>query len=174
MFTSNALLHALPMPVRLLKKGFDFERKESYQYIREKAPWPQSEDEMNDLWRKRVKNDWLRLKLAGKDAKSIAETLDKRYENMLNSISKVKSEDVFQILHERLCHCRSIRTPITSGVRASEDFDISMSLSLVGIGAVLQTKDEYTTVTGTAGGKSGSPVGKAEDRRSHRGCRTGR
>ena len=80
----------------LLKKGFDFRRKESYQYNREKAPWPQSENEMNDLWRKRVKNDWLRLKLAGKDAKSIAETLDKRYENMLNSISKVKSEDVFQ------------------------------------------------------------------------------
>jgi carboxyl-terminal processing protease len=129
----------------LLKKGFDFERKESYQYNREKAPWPKSEYEINDLWRKRVKNDWLRLKLAGKDAKSIAETLDKRYENMLNSISKVKSEDVFQNFMN--AYAMSI-DPHTNyfGVRASEDFDISMSLSLVGIGAVLQTKDEYTTV----------------------------
>ncbi len=60
----------------LLKQGFDFTQKESYQYIRDKAPWPKSEDEARDLWRKRVKNDWLRLKLAGKDEKSIVATLE--------------------------------------------------------------------------------------------------
>lgn len=143
----------------LLKKGFDFKRKESYQYNREKAPWPQSENEMNDLWRKRVKNDWLRLKLAGKDAKSIAETLDKRYENMLNSISKVKSEDVFQNFMN--AYAMSI-DPHTNyfGVRATEDFDISMSLSLVGIGAVLQTKDEYTTVRELLAGSPAALSGK--------------
>jgi carboxyl-terminal processing protease len=32
------------------------------------------------------------------------------------------------------------------GPRAAEDFDISMRLSLVGIGAVLQERDEYTTI----------------------------
>lgn len=143
----------------LLKQGFDFRRKESYQYSREKASWPQSEDEMNDLWRKRVKNDWLRLKLAGKDAKSIAETLDKRYDNMLNSISKVKSEDVFQNFMN--AYATSV-DPHTNyfGVRASEDFDISMSLSLVGIGAVLQTKDEYTTVRELLAGSPAALSGK--------------
>jgi carboxyl-terminal processing protease len=40
-----------------------------------------SDAEVKDLWRKRVKNDWLRLKLAGKDDKAIRETLDKRYES---------------------------------------------------------------------------------------------
>ena len=129
----------------LLKKGFDFGRKENYQFNREKSPWPKSEDELNDLWRKRVKNDWLRLKLAGKDAKSIAGTLDKRYENILNSISKVKSEDVFQYFMNAYATAIDPHTNYF-GIRASEDFDISMRLSLVGIGAVLQTKDEYTTV----------------------------
>ena len=143
----------------LLKKGFDFERKESYQYMREKAPWPQTEDEMNDLWRKRVKNDWLRLKLAGKDPKSIADTLDKRYENILSSIAKVKSEDVFQIFMN--AYATSI-DPHTNyfGPRASEDFDISMSLSLVGIGAELQTKDEYTTIRDLLAGSPAALSGK--------------
>ena len=143
----------------LLKKGFDFERKESYQYMREKAPWPHTEDEMNDLWRKRVKNDWLRLKLAGKDPKSIADTLDKRYENILSSIAKVKSEDVFQIFMN--AYATSI-DPHTNyfGPRASEDFDISMSLSLVGIGAELQTKDEYTTIRDLLAGSPAALSGK--------------
>jgi carboxyl-terminal processing protease len=51
----------------LLKDEFDFRQKENYQYAREKGPWLKSEVEMRDLWRKRVKNDWLRLKLAGKN-----------------------------------------------------------------------------------------------------------
>jgi carboxyl-terminal processing protease len=143
----------------LLKKGFDFGRKESYQYNREKAPWPQSEDEMNDLWRKRVKNDWLRLKLAGKDAKSIADTLDKRYDNILNSISKVKSEDVFQNFMNAYATAIDPHTNYF-GIRASEDFDISMRLSLVGIGAVLQTKDEYTTIRELLAGSPAALSGK--------------
>jgi len=64
----------------LLKTGFDFNAKEGYQFNRKDAPWAKSTGELNELWRKRVKNDWLRLKLAGKDNKSIVATLDKRYE----------------------------------------------------------------------------------------------
>ena len=62
----------------LLANGFDFTKKENYQLSRKNAPWPKSKDELNDLWRKRVKNDWLNLKLAGKDNQSIVETLGKR------------------------------------------------------------------------------------------------
>lgn len=129
----------------LLTKGFDFRKKESYQFSRKNASWPNSEDELNDLWRKRVKNDWLRLKLAGKDDKSIAETLGKRYDKSLESLSKVKSEDVFQSFMN--AYATSI-DPHTNyfGVRASEEFDITMKLSLVGIGAQLYDKDEYTTI----------------------------
>ena len=65
----------------LLKEGFDFNAKESYQYAKDDDPRARSVAEIHELWRKRAKNDWLRLKLAGKDASSIVETLDKRYES---------------------------------------------------------------------------------------------
>jgi carboxyl-terminal processing protease len=129
----------------LLKKGFDFRKKESYQISRKDDPWPKSEDEMNDLWRKHVKNDWLSLKLAGKGRKNIAEILDKRYANILKSVSNVESEDVFQAFMNAYTMAIDPHTNYF-GVRQSEDFDISMKLSLTGIGAELFTKDEYTTI----------------------------
>ncbi len=129
----------------LLKKPFNFEVKESYQYAREDAPWEKSTDDLNELWRKRVKNDWLRLKVAGKDDKSIVETLTKRYENSLTSLNKIKSDDVFQSFMNAYAMAIDPHTNYF-GVRAAEDFNISMRLSLVGIGAVLQDKDEYTII----------------------------
>ena len=129
----------------LLQKGFDFGKKESYQYDRKAARWPKSSEEANDLWRKRVKNDWLRLKLAGKDDKSIAETLDKRYENSIKRIGRVKSEDAFQTFMNAYTTAVDPHSNYM-GPRAAEDFDISMRLSLVGIGAVLQEKNDYTTI----------------------------
>ena len=129
----------------LLKEGFDFTQHESFQFSREKAAWPKSDEEIHELWRKRVKSDWLRLKLAGKDDKSIAETLDKRYEASIRRMERMTSEDVFQIFMN--AYTMSIE-PHTNylGPRAAESFGISMKLSLVGIGAVLQEKEEYTTI----------------------------
>ncbi len=143
----------------LLKDGFDFSKKESYQFTRKDAPWAKSVSELNDLWRKRVKNDWLRLKLAGKDDKTIAETLDKRYQNSLDNLSKINSEDVFQEFMN--AYAMSI-DPHTNyfGVRASEEFDISMKLSLVGIGAELYGKDDYTVIKELLAGGPAALSGK--------------
>jgi carboxyl-terminal processing protease len=129
----------------LLKDGFDFRQNESYQYERNKEAWPKTEAEMREVWRKRVKNDWLRLKLAGKDDKSIAETLDKRYDNALKRIGRVKDEDAFQIFMNAYTMAIEPHTNYM-GPRAAADFDISMRLSLVGIGAVLAEKDDYATI----------------------------
>jgi carboxyl-terminal processing protease len=139
----------------LLKNKFDFTVDESYQLDREKAAWAKSEDEVRDLWRKRVKNDWLRLKLAGKQDKAIRETLDKRYESYQNRSRKLNNEDVFQIFMN--AYAMSIE-PHTNylGPRASDNFDIAMRLSLEGIGAVLQTRDEYTVIREIV---PGSPAG---------------
>lgn len=129
----------------LLAEGFDFRQKESYQSDREKAAWPKSEAEMRELWRKRVKNDWLRLKLAGKDDKSIAEALDKRYSQSLKRLGRVKSDDAFQSFMNAYTMAIEPHTNYL-GPRTSEDFDISMKLSMVGIGAVLTDKNDYTTI----------------------------
>ncbi len=129
----------------LLKTTPDFTKDERFQLDREKAAWPKDEAEVRDLWRKRVKNDWLRLKLAGKDEKGIRETLDKRYENYATRVGKVDGEDVFQLFMNS--YATSIE-PHTNylGPRSADNFDIAMRLSLEGIGAVLQSRDEYTVI----------------------------
>lgn len=129
----------------LLNGKFYFEKNETYRYERAKESWPASEQEMRELWRKRVKNDWLRLKLAGKDEKGIIETLDKRYENSLRRVSRTKSEDAFQVFMNAYTMAIEPHTNYMSS-RAAENFDITMRLSLVGIGAVLTEKDDYTTI----------------------------
>ncbi|MDQ1830366.1 carboxy terminal-processing peptidase [Massilia scottii] len=142
----------------LLKGKFDFTVDETLQIDREKATWPKNLDEARDLWRKRVKNDWLRLKLAGKDDKSIRETLDKRYENYVGRMGKVDSEDVFMTFMN--AYATSIE-PHTNylGPRSADNFAIAMRLSLDGIGAVLQQREDYTVireiVVGSPAGMSG-------------------
>jgi carboxyl-terminal processing protease len=130
---------------KLLEKPFDFSAQESYVFDREKAEWPASTTELDDLWRKRVKNDVLRLKLAGKKDDEIRKTLDKRYAGFGDRVSQINGEDVFQTFMN--AYATSIE-PHTNylGPRASENFDISMKLSLEGIGAVLQREDEYTAI----------------------------
>jgi carboxyl-terminal processing protease len=139
------------------KGGFDFNNNETLQIDREKSPWPKNEDEAHDLWRKRVKNDWLRLKLAGKDDKSIRETLDKRYEGYQNRLRKLNNEDVFSMFMN--AYAMSIE-PHTNylGPRSAENFDIAMRLSLDGIGAVLQQRDDYTVIREIV---PGGPVDKS-------------
>jgi carboxyl-terminal processing protease len=143
----------------LLKAGFDFKQKESLEIERDKEPWAKSEDELRDVWRKRVKNDWLRLKLAGQDDKAIRATLDKRYENSLTRNGRYKSDDVFQTFLDAYATSLEPHTNYL-GPRASEDFDISMKLSLVGIGAVLQERNDYTTVRDLVPGGPAARSGK--------------
>ena len=145
----------------LLREGFEFQQKESYQYEREKAPWATSDGEMRELWRKRVKNDWLRLKLAGKDGKNIVEILDSRYEHSLKRMGQAKSEDAFQAFMNAYTMAIEPHTNYM-GLRAAQDFDISMKLSLIGIGAALTEKDEYTTIRELVPGGPAALSGQVE------------
>ncbi|WP_426196342.1 carboxy terminal-processing peptidase [Massilia sp. DWR3-1-1] len=138
----------------LLKGKFEFSADESLQLDREKAAWPKTEEEARDLWRRRVKNDWLRLKLAGKDDKAIRETLDKRYDNYLSRVKKLNNDDVFSMFMNAYATAIEPHTNYL-GPRSAENFDIAMRLSLEGIGAVLQTRDEYTVIREIV---PGSPV----------------
>ena len=144
---------------KLLSKPFDFSKQESYEYDREKAPWAKNSAELDDLWRKRVKNDWLRLKLANKPAKDIRETLDKRYSNYLERVRQLNSEDVFQTFMNAYATAIEPHTNYLSP-RASENFDIAMRLSLEGIGAVLQRLDEYTAIREIIPGGPAAKSGK--------------
>lgn len=142
---SERLVDRMTYARSLLKQSFDFTVQEDYAILRDKAPWALSTAESNELWRKRVKNDWLRLKLAGKNDIAIRDTLDKRYKNILERAYSSNSDDVFQSFMDAYTNSVDPHTDYF-GAAASAEFDISMKLSLVGIGAVLQERDGYTTI----------------------------
>ena len=129
----------------LLESKFDFERDENYVFDRSEAPWAEDRPALDEIWRKRVKNDVLTLRLAGKDREEIVSTLRKRYQRLGRSVAQLNAEDVFQIFMNAYMSAVEPHTAYLSP-RTSENFRIRMSLSLEGIGAVLQTENEHTVV----------------------------
>lgn len=123
----------------------DFSIDEELQVDREKAPWAKDRAELDELWRKRVKDEVLRLKIAGKETKDIQELLTKRYKNQLARLKQTRGEDVFQTYINAFATTYDPHTTYLSPDNA-ENFDINMSLSLEGIGAVLQSDNEHVKV----------------------------
>ena len=130
---------------KLLNKGFNFKIDEKYEIRRDSAPWPKTISELNDIWRKRVKNDALNLILAGKKWDAAKKVLDKRFDNLQRNIDQYKSEDVFQLFENSFTEAIDPHTNYMSPI-TSDNFKIDMSRSLEGIGAQLQTEDEYTKI----------------------------
>ncbi|WP_338460088.1 carboxy terminal-processing peptidase [Azotobacter vinelandii DJ] len=142
------LAERLDFTLGLLEKGvdsFDFERDESLLVDREKAPWAPDKAALDDLWRKRLKDEVLRMKIAGKEPKAIQELLIKRYRNQLARLDQTRGEDIFQTYINAFAQTYDPHTNYLSPDNA-ENFDINMSLSLEGIGAVLQSDNEHVKV----------------------------
>lgn len=149
----------------LLNNEFDYSIDENYEYDRDKSGWAQNQAELNELWRKRLKNDALTYKLNGKDWEFIQKTLKKRYKNFSHFLNQYNSEDVFQLAMNSFTQAIDPHTNYLSPV-TSDNFKIDMSLSLEGIGARLQTEDDYTKVAEIIPGGPAAKSGllKADDK----------
>jgi len=128
-----------------LKKEFDFEIDEDYLFDRRELTWANDVEELNNFWRKRVKNDMLNLLLTGKEKTEIKDTLKKRYQRIYTSTFQLDSNDIFQTFVNAYTTTIEPHTSYFSP-RTSENFDISMRLSLEGIGAVLRSENDYTLI----------------------------
>ncbi|MBL3618923.1 MAG: carboxy terminal-processing peptidase [gamma proteobacterium endosymbiont of Lamellibrachia anaximandri] len=142
---------AVETALKLVDIGFDFSIDEVYQFDREDAPWAQTRTELKDIWRKRVKNDFLNLRLTGKEDDEIRKTLKERYAGLQRRISQFDSNDIYQAFINAYTLSLEPHTSYMSP-STSENFDISMRLSLEGIGAVLRMDDEFTVVQKTVAG----------------------
>jgi carboxyl-terminal processing protease len=134
--------------IDMLENGlgkFDFNRQETIQIDREAAKWAESTEALDDLWRKQLKNIILNKKLDGDTVDKIKTRLLKRYNSQLKRISQTTSEDAFRVYMRALTQIFDPHSDYFSP-RASENFNIHMSLSLEGIGAVLTSKNDYTAV----------------------------
>ena len=135
----------------LLEREFDFSRDEVYQFDREDAPWAATPEELDETWRRRVKNDVLGLRMADKSEAEIKETLEKRYDGIARRVGQLTADDVFQTFINAYTLTLEPHTSYMSP-SVSENFDISMRLSLQGIGAVLRSENEFTEVQSVVSG----------------------
>ena len=162
------LTERLEFLVREIDKGIveiDFTTDDKIEVDRENASWPADEAELDRLWRQRLKAATLSMKLNGKELDEIENLLRKRYQNRLKQSRQTKSEDAFQIYVNAFATTYDPHTQYFSP-RTSQNFNINMSLSLEGIGAVLRNEDEYTSVVElvTAGPADKSGLIKPSDR----------
>lgn len=138
----TGILNTLPETI----ESFDFEVEEYLDIDRSAMSWAQDDAELDERWRKRIKNQALSLLLAEKAPEEIPETLERRYQSQLKRLGQYNAQDVFQIYANTLAEQYDPHTNYFSPRRA-ENFDINMSLSFEGIGAILQIDDEYAKVT---------------------------
>jgi len=135
--------------LRNIKKGvdkLDFNTHDTIHIDRENHAWPQSIAELDKLWHKRLVNSALNLKLSGKETDKITELLTKRYKSQLKRIQQNNAEDAYRVYMNALTLSYDPHTQYFSP-RGTENFNIRMRLSLQGIGAMLQSDDDYTKVT---------------------------
>jgi carboxyl-terminal processing protease len=151
--------------VAQLDGEFDFSVNEEFRFNRLKDPWPAHREALKEVWRQRVKNDFLNLQLSGKDPGEIRDTLRKRYQRVRTSTFQLNSNDVYQTFINAYTTSIEPHTAYFSP-RTSENFDISMRLSLEGIGAVLRADTDYTQVQRVVPGGPAYMSGElhAEDR----------
>jgi carboxyl-terminal processing protease len=149
----------------LVNQTFDYTATEFYETDRDKETWCKSEAELNDLWRRLIKSQALSLKLAGKTQEEINKTLKERYDRFVKSILQFTTEDVFSLYMNSITEAYDPHTNYLSP-RAADQFKQSMSLSLEGIGARLQTENDYTKVAEviTGGPADKSKLIQANDR----------
>ena len=151
--------------LELLNHEPDFTLDEDFRFDRSKMPWPATEAEAQEAWRKRVKNDGLSLMLTGKTWEEAADVLRERYQRMEKRVNQITSDDVFETYMNALAHTLDPHSSYLSP-RNSEEYRIQMSLSYDGIGASLQLEDDYVTVINVIPGGPAQLDGqlKPEDR----------
>lgn len=131
--------------ISLLAEEMKFDTPDKFYFDREKASWVQDKKSLDELWRQRVKNDALNLRLADKAWPEIKTLLEKRYETAKRRMVQVNSEDIFSTFMNAVTSSIDPHATYFSPPQA-ENFNIEMRLSLEGIGAVLQSDDVYTKV----------------------------
>lgn len=128
-----------------LDKSYNYNQKDEFTYDRDKLPWITSVSAMNELWDKRVKYDLLNLKLANPDMAKNKETLKKRYLSLLSQSNSLSNQDVMQLFMDALTSAIDPHTSYFNPSNAAE-FNIEMSRSVEGIGASLNSENEYVTI----------------------------
>lgn len=130
----------------LLKtEKFTFDGNDTFVVDREKEPRPKDLDDAKRLWRDRVRYEYLQEKLNKQKPEEIVKTVTRRYARLSRSAHELDSGDILQIYLTSLAHVYDPHSDYL-GKASLANFDISMKLSLFGVGAQLQSEDGYTKI----------------------------
>ena len=156
----NRLIEATNYQLKeVTKQGFDFTKDEIIIIDDEQKKWQKTKLELQKIWRKIAKNDVLTSMLAEKELDEATETIKKRYTSRLRRISQRNDEDVFSIAMNNLTTYFDPHSSYFSP-KSAEDFEMTMSLKLEGIGALLTTEDDYPTIVSVVPGGPAEKTGK--------------
>ena len=138
-----------------LKTPYDFTTARTVEISRKDAPWPKDEADADQLWKDRITGELLQEKLGAKSAKPGApaeeaapppvEVIEHRYDQVLRNIREQSRRDIIDTYLTTLAQSYDPHSDYLSK-EEMESFDISMKLSLVGIGAVLNSEDGYAKI----------------------------
>lgn len=130
---------------KFLDGPIDYHTNQVIQTDRENARWAETDADLDKEWDKILINQALSLKLSGKTDSAVVATLKNRYSVMEKRTSAYKSENVF---HFFMNSFTEYLDPHTSYMipSAADQFNISMSQSIEGIGASLQNEGDYVVI----------------------------
>ena len=128
-----------------LKKGFDFNTKDSYVIDRAKSAWPATPAEADELWSQRLRFEMIKELLNKKTVEEATKIVSKRYERLLKNIADMESSDISEMF---LASIARLYDPHSTYFSADTyaDFGIQMRLQLVGIGALLGIEEDVCVI----------------------------
>lgn len=161
----NRVQERTDFALQRLEYNFNFDLDEEYEIDRSESPWAEDKTELNTLWRKRIKNDLINIYLSEDEKDDAVDTLRKRYKSIARRSEQIKDNEIFQIYVNAYASAIEPHTGYFSP-RATEEFNISMRLSLQGIGAVLRSEDDQTQIVSIVPGGPADQSGqlRADDR----------
>ncbi|MDA8720112.1 carboxy terminal-processing peptidase [bacterium] len=156
----NRLIEATKYQIKVIqKKNFDFSKVENILIANDLQGFREAKLDLREIWVKLAKNDVLTSMLTDKSEDEAIELISKRYKNRLRRISQRNEEDIFSIAMNNLTGLFDPHSSYMSP-KSAEDFEMTMSLNLEGIGALLTTEDDYPIIVSVVPGGPAEKSGK--------------
>ena len=130
---------------KLTQRKYSFDSNRAVEINRQNAPWPKNQEDADRIWQDRIEAELLKEELAELKLRPPPETVTRRYDQVLRNVREMEEDDLVKTFLSALAQTYDPHSEYLSPSDL-ENFQISMKLSLVGVGAVLSSEDGYAKV----------------------------
>ena len=129
----------------LLKQPIDFKSNATVELSRQKSPWPKNEAEADQLWRGRIANELLQEHLSEHPIEPAPQLVTRRYDRLARNVHEQDKDEQMKLFLDGLAQAYDPHSEYLSKADM-KNFNMTMSLSLVGIGAMLRSEDGFAKI----------------------------